>query len=54
MIFPTKEFDITIFTPVGIPAVTNKPIWNTFLDTPSKNSDGVTADCFSMNVLVNA
>jgi hypothetical protein len=54
MIFPTKKFDITIITPVGIPAVSNKPVWNTFLDAPSKNSDGVTAECFSMYVLVNA
>jgi hypothetical protein len=54
MIFPTEEFDITIITPVGIPAVSNKPVWNTFLDAPSKNSDAVTTDCFSMNVLVNA
>lgn len=48
-----KVLLLTIITPVSVPGVGTKPVWNTILLPPAQHLDGVTAQSRPRHMLIH-
>lgn len=53
MIGTANNLEETIVSPIGVPWVGDQPIVGTVLGAPAKNTDCMSAKCFSRNVLID-
>lgn len=54
MIWATQDLEVSVISPVAVPAVGDQPILRSVLNTPSENANGMSTQCFSCNVLIDA
>jgi hypothetical protein len=53
-ILSSEDFEVTLISPVRIPAVCNQPIWSSVFDTPSQDLDCMSSEFISAYMLINS